>query len=184
MLQASHQSWPTVWSTEAEVDLQNRLSKLPFYAPNGFGGVAEDIQSILAKGPELLSQAVAILNQAGPHLATIMQAVQDPAFPQLVDRIKALKAVEDAKASTTPKVAAAPGTAPASTDTGIGKLLPLFDAAIFIEKRPVMQFMVNHPVLVGASAFLVITGIGFGVGRLTKRCRASSSGVGHRYRRR
>jgi hypothetical protein len=183
VLFAVHQPLPRVWSTEAEVDLQDRLSKLPFYAPAGFGGVAEDIQTILAKGPELLTKAVAILNQAGPHLDTVMGIVKDPALPQLVARLKTLKALEAAKA---PKIAAAPGAAPApaSTDTGIKKLIPAIDAGIFLAKHPAAQFALDHPVLVGAGALLVITGIGFGIGRLTKRCRVPSAGVGRHYRRR
>jgi hypothetical protein len=183
VLFASHQSASLVrvWSTEAEVDLQDRLSKLPFYAPNGFGGVAEDIQTIIAKGPDLLAKAVGILNQAGPHLDTIMGIVQDPALPQLVDRLKTLKALEAAKAP--PPVPGAPKPPP-STDSGISKLFPVFDTAIFLDKHPAAQFVLDHPVLVGAGALLVITGIGYGIGRLTKRCRVPSAGVGRHYRRR
>lgn len=185
MLFAAHQpaSRPVVWATEAEFELQERLNKLPFYAPAGFGGVAEDIQTILAKGPELLTKAVAILNQAGPHLDTVMGLVRDPALPQLVTRLKTLQTLEAAKAP--PKIAAAPGTvpAPASTDTGIKKLVPVLDAGIFLAKHPAAQFAVDHPVLVGAGAILLLGGIGFGIGRLSKRCRAPS-GVGRHYRRR
>lgn len=183
MLFASHQPapLPRVWSTEAETDLQDRLSRLPFYAPAGFGGVAEDIQTILAKGPELLTKAVGILNQAGPHLDTVMGIAKDPALPQVVNRLKTLKALAAAKAP--PPVPGAPKPPP-STDSGISKLVPVLDTAIFLDKHPAAQFVLDHPVLVGAGAFVVLTGIGFGIGRLTKRCRASSASVGRHYQRR
>jgi hypothetical protein len=181
VLFAAHQpaSWPVVWSTEAEFDLQNRLSKLPFYAPAGFGGVIEDIQALIAKAPALLSQANTILAKAGPHMDTVLKIVEDPALPQLVDRLKTMKAIQDAK----PK---ASGAAPAPTAPGVGlkQVLPIWDAAIYVEKHPVARFVLDHPVLVGAGAALVLGGIGFGVGRLTARRRAASGGVGRRYRRR
>lgn len=180
MLVAAHQptAWPTIWATEAETDLHTRLSRLPFYAPNGFGGVVEDLQTLMAKGPALLAKGIQIIDKAGPHLDTILAVVQDPALPQVIGRVKTLRSLAAAKA-----VPAAPGAAPTapSADTGIKKLLPAFDAAIFLDKHPAAQFVLKHPVLVGAGAFLVLTGIGFGIGRLTKRCRTAA--VGRHYRR-
>jgi len=229
-------NWPRIWSTAAEEDLQTRLSRLPFYAPTGFGGVTvngcddwgpdayrlarmlkkagiitggpcldadniglggvvEDIQAILQKAPDLLAKGVQIINQAGPYLDTILQVVQDPALPQLVDRIKTLQTIEAAKPST-PTAAATPGTAPVTptTNTGISKLIPALDAAIFLDKHPAAQFALDHPVLVGAGAAVILAGIGIGigigVGRLTKKCAAVSVGSADslkrakRYRRR
>lgn len=190
--------WPQVWSTEAELDLQSRLSRLPFYtspiqamrmAPAmGLGDVMQDIQTIITKAPDLLQKAVAILNAAGPHLDTVLQITQDPALAQIVARIKTLQASAAAKAATAPAAPAAPGAAP-KTDTGISKLIPALDAAIFLDKHPAAQFAADHPILVGAGAAVLLTGIGFGIGmgigRWSKRCKTSAApaGVG-RYRRR
>jgi hypothetical protein len=189
--------WPQVWSTEAELDLQSRLSRLPFYtspiqamrmAPAmGLGDITSDIQTILTKAPELLQKAVQILNNAGPHLDTIIQITQDPALAQIIARIKTLQASAAAKPSA-PATPAAPGAAP-TTDTGISKLIPALDAAIFLDKHPAAQFAADHPVLVGVGAAVAILGIGFGVGigigRWTKKCRtAAAVGSPKRYRRR
>ena len=182
-------SWPRAWTTEGEMDLQSRLHRLPFYnepiqavrVVPGFGGVMDDIQAILSKAPELLQKGVLIINKAGPHLDTVMAIVQDPALPGLIARVKTLQALQAAK----PKSVPVPGAPAPSTDTGIKNLFPLLDAAIVVEKHPALKFATAHPVLVGAGALLVLTGIGFGIGRLTKRCRVPSPSVaGRKYRRR
>jgi hypothetical protein len=172
---------PYTATMDAEFDLANRLNRLPFYAPAGFGGVVEDLQALISKAPALLQKGAQIIDKAGPHLDTVMAVVQDPALPGLINRVKTLQALQAAKSPPT-----APGapTAP-STDTGIKNLFPLLDAAIVVEKSPVLKFATEHPVLVGAGALLLLTGIGFGIGRLTKRCRIPSPSVtGHAYRRR
>jgi hypothetical protein len=180
--------WPQVWTTEGELDLQSRLSRLPFYtmpiqavrmAPAMFGGVQEDLQTIIQKAPDLLSKLVKILNTAGPHLDTVVLIAQDPALGQIVSRLKTLQASAAAK----PSAAAAPGVAP-TADTGISKLVPALDAAIFIDKHPAAKFTIDHPILVGIGVVAILGGIGFGIGRLSKRCRVASASVGRRYRRR
>lgn len=154
-------AWPTVWSTSAEFDLQQRLHKLPFYAPAGFG---DPLSDLLAKGG-------AILTKAGPYLDTVLLVLQDPAMPQLIDRIKALKAA-DAAASAP----ATPGATPtAQTGVGLSRTLPLWDAAVFYTKYP------WAPWVIAGGAVLVLGGIGFGIGRATKKCRA---GLGYRRKRR
>lgn len=195
-LPAQPSGWPQHWSTEGEIDLQSRLARLPFYSlptpalplpnvpmvqggPAGLGGVTEDLQTILQKAPDLLAKLVKILNAAGPHLDTVLQISLDPALPQIVARLKTLQASAAAKPSTP----AAPGAAP-TTDSGVSKLIPALDAAIFLDRHPAAQFAIDHPILVGAGAFVILTGIGFGIGRLSKRCRTASPAVGRRYRRR
>lgn len=191
--------WPEHWSTAAEIDLQSRLARLPFYSlptpalalpnvptvhagPAGLGGVAEDLQTIIQKAPDLLTKLVKILNAAGPHLDTVVLIAQDPALAQIVNRLKTLQA----SAASKPSTPAAPGAAP-TADTGISKLIPALDAAIFLDKHPAAQFAVDHPILVGAGAVVILAGIGFGIGRLSKRCKAPAAfgrGRAKHYRRR
>ena len=168
-------SWPRIWSTEGEIDLQDRLSRLPFYAPSGFGGVAEDIQAILAKGPALLSQAVTIIDKAAPFLPFVLTVVEDPALPQIITRIKTLQALHAKTSSGAVPTASAP---PKGID--LKRAVPLLDAAIWYEQHR------WAPWAIGAGVVLTLGGIGFGVGRLTKRCRIpkASKAVGRRSRRR
>jgi len=207
-------NWPRVWSTmdaedlltrlsnvpllsvpglngaSPDQDLATRLSRLPLLTPSGFGDVVSDITSLLQSAPELLQKAVQIINAATPELDTILQVVQDPAFPQIIDRVKTLQAIAAAKTAGTP-VSAVPSPAAATptptgpTDTGISQLLPIFDAAIFVQKHPAAQFTLDHPVLVGAGVVLLLVGIGTGIGvaigRASKKCTTAS--VGRRYRR-
>lgn len=161
MLTLQHAALPVVWSTDAEFDLKQRLSKLPFYAPAGLGDTVSDISALLSKGG-------AILTKAGPYLDTVLEVVQDPALPQLVTKIKTLKAI-------TPSAAPAAPGAPATAGVGLNRVLPLWDAAIFYTKYP------WAPWAIGAGAIIVLGGIGFGIGRATKKCR---TGMGRSYRRR
>lgn len=161
MLTLQRAALPEVWSTSAEFDLKQRLSKLPFYAPAGFGDTISDLSALLGKGG-------AILSKAGPYLDTVLEIVQDPALPQLITKVKTLKAITPSSAP------AAPG-APTTPGVGLNRVLPLWDAAIFYTKYP------WAPWVIGAGAIVVLGGIGFGIGRATKKCR---TGMGRSYRRR
>lgn len=165
----AHQSasWPKIWSTEAETDLQTRLSRLPFYAPSGFGGVIEDLQSILQKAPALLQKGVVIIDKAGPHLDTVLKVTEDPALPQLVDRIKKMQAVQAQKAAKAAPSGVSPTPAPG---VGLKRVLPLWDAAIFYEKHP------YAPWLIGVGAVLTLGGLGFGIGYAVGRRRTRKAG--------
>jgi len=176
-------SWPRVWSTDDAIDLKSRLQQLPLMrrgtlsdgcAPRAqLGSVFDDIQTLLAKAPNLISQAVTIVQKAEPYIPTITSAVQDPAMPQLMARVQTLQALEAAKSP--PKAPGAPA-APASVGVGLSRVLPLFDVAIWYEKHP------WAPWAIGAGVIAVLGGVGFGVGRWTKRCRSSST-AGYRRRR-
>jgi hypothetical protein len=181
--------WPQVWSTEGELDLQSRLSRLPFYTSPiqamrvgpvmGLGGVAEDLQSIISKAPELLSKVVEIVNKAGPHLDVVMSIVSDPAMPQIVARIRTIQSIRAAKSPPAPAPAPAPATSatsataptatPPAANLGLKRALPILDGVIFFEKHP------WAPWAIGAGVLLVLGGIGFGIGRLSKRCKAPSA---------
>jgi len=175
-------NWPTVWSTDDDFDLQSRLARLPFMS-NGLGDITSDIAAIVQQAPELLAKLQQILTQAGPHLDTILQIAQDPALPQVIERLQTLKAQEAAKAPVP-----ADGSAPAtSTGSGVDKLIPVLDTAIFLNKHPAAQFALDHPILVGAGAAVVLAGLGAGIVYGVSRWRAKrhgSAGVGRRYRRR
>ena len=174
-------SWPKIWSTEPETDLQTRLSRLPFYAPTaGFGdanfsGIVEDVSALLAKGPAFLSQAAALIGKAGPYLSTIQNVVEDPALPQFVERVKTLRAIEEAKVAKRPVVPGKP--VPKAIGVGLKSFLKPLDAAIYIEKYP------WTPWIAGIGAVLVIGGLGFGIGYLTVRRRATSVTAGYSWRR-
>lgn len=176
----SHSSWPRVWSTEAENDLQNRLSQLPFYAPNhsglgdGFSGTWEDLQSLFARAPALLTQGVQIIEKAGPYLDTILKVVEDPALPQLVSRVKTLQAL-----ATGPQAATASTTTPSTTKgVGLQKIMPMLDVAILYFKYP------WAPWAIGAGTILLFGGIGFGIGRLTRKSKAAlPTAIGYRRRK-
>lgn len=166
MLTLQRAALPEVWSTSAEFDLKQRLSKLPFYTGQspGLGDTVSDIQALLSKGSTILSKA-------GPYLDTVLEIVQDPALPQLVTKVKLLKAIDAGTRTPTAPGAPAPAATPG---VGLNRVLPLWDAAIFYTKYP------WAPWAIGAGAILVLGGIGFGIGRATKKCR---TGMGRSYRR-
>lgn len=132
---------------------------------DGFGDTISDLSSLLNKGG-------AILTKAGPYLDTVLEVVQDPALPQLVTKIKTLKAIDAGTRAPTAPGAPAPAPTPG---VGLNRVLPLWDAAIFYTKYP------WAPWAIGAGAVVLLGGIGFGIGRATKRCRTA---VGSSYRRR
>lgn len=171
-------SWPRLWTSEGDADVQQRLMQLPFYAQQGFGeaqfgGVMEDLQTIVQKAPTYLNQLVTIVNKGAPYLPTIVKVVEDPALPQVVSRIEKLKAA-DAAASAPSGIPAA--AAPSKPGVGLSRTLPLWDAAIGYTKYP------WAPWAIAAGAVVVLGGIGFGIGRWTKKCKTGT--VGRRYRRR
>lgn len=132
---------------------------------DGFGDTISDLSSLLNKGG-------AILQKAGPYLDTVLEVVQDPALPQLVTKIKTLKAIDAGTRTPTAPGAPAPAATPG---VGLNRVLPLWDAAIFYTKYP------WAPWAIGAGAVVLLGGIGFGIGRATKKCR---TGMGCSYRRR
>lgn len=182
-------NWPTIWSTAAEFDLMSRLATLPAFTPpvgGGLGDVASDIAALLQSAPDLLQKGVQIINKAGPQLDAVLAVVQDPVFPQIVDRLKTLQSINDAASGATqPATPVTPGS------TGLNRLVPLLDTAIFIEKHPTAKFASEHPILVGVGATVLAIGLGAGVGygiSHWKKCRvkaaATPAAMGRRRRRR
>lgn len=176
-----------MWSTEAELDLQNRLSRLPFYAPAGFGGaqfgnIVDDIQALVQQlpgaiqsGSAALAQLGPLIEKAGPYLQTVYEILQDPAMPQIMTRVETIKALLAKKSPSAPTPAGTPST---PTDLKLYRAVPYLDSAIYVLKNPWV------PWVAGTAAFLVLGGIGFAVGRLTARRKPVSPVTGYRRRRR
>jgi len=133
-------------------------------APAGFG---DSISDILAKASQ-------ILTKAGPYLDTVLQIVQDPALPQVIDRVKLIRTL--AAGPAVPAAAAAPSTAPtAPAGFELRRTLPVLDAVIWYQKHR------WAPYVAGVGVALLLGGIGYGIGRATKKCKTGA--VGRRYRR-
>jgi hypothetical protein len=118
-------------------------------------GVTEDLQLILTKGPEMVHQAATIVGKVGPFLPFVLSIVEDPALPQIITKVKTLKALHDKSTPSTPSSAAS--GPPKGID--LKRALPILDAAIWYEKHKWAPFAI------GASVVLAL----IGVGRLTKR---------------
>ena len=121
------------------------------------GGVAEDIEKLAQKGPELIHQAVVIVDKVLPFLPFVLSIVEDPALPQMISKIKVLKA---AHAANSPPSKGSSGP-PKGID--LARALPVLDGLIWYEKHRWV------PLAAGIGIVLALGGIGFGLGRLTKR---------------
>lgn len=174
-----------MWSTEAELDLQNRLSRLPFYAPAGFGGaqfgnIVDDIQALVQQlpgaiqsGSAALAQLGPLIEKAGPYLQTVYEILQDPAMPQIMTRVETIKSLV-----AKPSVPSQAATSNAPADLKLYRAVPYLDSAIYVLKHPWV------PWVAGTATFLLLGGIGFAVGRLTARRKTASPVTGYRRRRR
>ncbi len=169
-------SWPKIWAAEDDAELGVRLRRqLPLMRRGALGDVASDLQTILSKAPDLISQAATLITQAQDYLPTITAAVQDPSMPALIQRVQTLQTLTSGPAPA-PTPAPTPGTTPAATGVGLNRVLPLFDAAIWYTKYP------WAPWVIGAGVIITLGGAGFAVGRLTKRC-GSKPTAGYRRKR-
>lgn len=121
----------------------------------GLGDVSSDIAALVAKGPGLLSQVVTIIDKAGEYLPVVMDIVEDPALPQIAQRIATLKDLAAGQPEgTTSTTNYVPGTG-----VGLSRAIPLLDGVIFFEKNP-------WTVYAGAAAVVALLGgIGYMLGR-------------------
>ena len=124
-------------------------------------GVTEDLQTIVSKGPALISQAARIVIKAGEHLPLILDVVEDPALPQIARRVKILKSL----AAGAPSTAVAVSTSKYVPGTGIGlkRAVPILDIAIFYLRNPWVTYAA------GAGVVALLGGLGFLIGRRTAR---------------
>lgn len=172
-------------ASDHATDLKERLDRLPFHVVpyNGFGDslgdIQSDIQKLIAKGPVLLTKLVTLADKAGPYLDSaikvvdragkympvLLQVVYDPAMPDVIARIKVIKALRDAKAKKAGFFGDFGDFGAEEEYTGVGlkKAIPLLDAYIYSQKNPAV------PWLLLGSGILLIGGIGFGVGYAVAR---------------
>ncbi len=138
------------------------------------GQYLPDVLKAIEKVGPHLPKVLQILDKASPHLpkiiATIESAqdvivavIEDPALPQVIERVRAIRALEAAAK------AKAKGLGQAATEekTGVGlqRLLPALDFYVYTRQHPWV------PWVAGGSAVLLLFGLGFGVGRFTARRR-------------
>lgn len=137
------------------------LSAAPFRHGSEFNGSAEDLLAIFRRAPAYASQISAILTKGAAYLPTIVKVVEDPALPQVVRRIETLRTIAAKKAPSAPSAPSVPSV----PGVGLHRVVPLLDAAIWYSKYP------WAPWAIGAAAVLALGGIGFGLGRWTRRRR-------------
>lgn len=120
--------------------------------------LVDDVAQLAQYGPTVVSQVVGILGKIQPLLPTVKLVLDDPAMPQVVERIKILAAIEAAR----PKP---PGTVVTASMPGAGAgvglhqaILPL-DALIYVRRNP-------WALPVGVAAFLgIFVGLGYMLGK-------------------
>lgn len=156
---------------------------------------AAAIAEFLNKTPDVVTQALAVLDKASTSIPTLTSIIEDPAFPQVMDRIKEMRAIAAAGPPAPPPApSASSASSPASTSTapksspppgvGLQKFLPFMDAAIFYLRNPAVTWVV------GGSLVLVVAGLGYGLGRRSGRRKErklaaqKSAPAGFGYRRR
>jgi hypothetical protein len=123
-------------------------------------GVTDDIAWVIKKAPEFITKAVKIVRKAEPFIDDIIDVVEDPALPEIIQRIRIIR-----------KLKKLPVTAPIKqlggneTDASLlRKYLPAIDAYIWVEQN-------KWVIPVGIATALLIPGlIGFLIGRVTKKC--------------
>lgn len=122
--------------------------------------LTDDILTLGGEAPAVIGSIAKIVKTVGPALSTVRVIVEDPAFPQVVLRIKTLGEIEAASAA---KPASGPAPAP-SPPVGIGlhRALPILDAVIYARRNP------WAPWAVGAGLLFVIGGIGYRLGRRSR----------------
>jgi hypothetical protein len=103
-----------------------------------------------------VSDITTIISKVGPHIDTLALVVNDPAFPQLMARIKTLNELEAGASGV-----AGFGVVPSKANIGIGLKWAVkgLDAVIFTKKNPWAAG------LVGASLVLIIGSVGYAMGR-------------------
>lgn len=118
--------------------------------------LAEDIVALGSQAPGVISGLVKVVKTVGPVLPTINLVLEDPAFPQVIERIKTLHEIEASKPSA-PSTPGFPAPAPA-TGIGLNRAVPILDAVIFARRNPWV------PWVVGGLLFLIPIGIGYKLG--------------------
>lgn len=119
--------------------------------------VVDDLLSLGSEAPAVVSGLVKVVRAVGPVLPTVRLVVEDPAFAQVIARIRTLHEIEASKPSKpgTPG-APAPG---APVGIGLSKAVPILDAVIFARRNPWIAWAI------GAGVILGIGGVGYKLGK-------------------
>lgn len=125
--------------------------------PVQLDGWLSDLQKIASKAPSLL-------NQISPIVVAV---IEDPALPEVLVRLRAIVAMEQAIAR---KKTTSAGFGAFGADPGVNliKAIPFLDAYLYLRQHPWVG------IAAGAGVVAALFGAGFGVGRLTKRCKSGS----------
>jgi hypothetical protein len=112
----------------------------------GLGDTITDLTTILTKVPDALP--------------VIVQAVSDPAFPAILDRVKTMQAIQEAEAQKNPppRPPGLPSSLPTPVGLGLDKAIRPFDMYLYYLKHPWAPW-----VIVGGTV-LTMLGVGFGIG--------------------
>jgi len=153
----------------------------PWCAPPGtfqWEDVQRALQSVQEVPTELGADVFSILSQAQKYLDIVSGVLTDKALPDLAQRIRTISSIN----TSGPKAPAAPA-APADTSKPVNLDLQRFvkplDAYIYYRRHTWIL-----PVAIGGGV-LLLAGLGFGIGRWTKSCKAKPTGAvsGRRYSR-
>lgn len=118
-------------------------------------GLQDDLVALISQAPSAVSTIVSILKRINPVLPTVKTVVDDPAFIQVIDRIRILHEIEASK----PSNPSTPGQGPSSAGIGLDKAVPVLDAVIYARRNP------WAPWVFGAGLLLLIGGVGYRLGR-------------------
>lgn len=127
-------------------------------------GLADDIVALGSQAPAVVGSLVKVVKKVGPVLGTVQIIVDDPAFPQVVTKIRTLHEIEAAQAAAKPPSPTPSPTTPPMAPVGIGlhRVLPILDAVIYARRNP------WAPWAVGAGLLLLIGGVGYRLGRRSR----------------
>ena len=117
--------------------------------------LVDDILALGAEAPAVVSGLVHVVRKVGPVLPAVKLVIDDPAFPQVIARIKTLHEIEASK----PK---APGAPAPPAGVGLDKAVPILDAVIYVRRNP------WAPWLVGGLLLLATIGVGYRLGQRSR----------------
>lgn len=126
-------------------------------------GLVEDIIALGSEAPAVVSGLLKVVRTVGPVLPTVKAVVDDPAFPQVIARIKTLNELEKSQVRpTAPRVPGAPRPPAAPVGIGLNRAVPILDAVIYARRNP------WAPWVAGGLALLIIGGVGYGLGKRSR----------------
>lgn len=132
-----------------------------------FTGVTDDIAWVIKKAPEFITKAIKIVRKAEPYIDDIIDVVEDPALPAIIQRVRIIRNLNKGLSPT-----GTPLSGNELAEVGLTKYLPVIDTYIWIKQHVWI-------VPVAIAGVLLIPGlIGYVIGRATKRCSSATAGYG------